>query len=530
MRLHWLIGSMLLATATAQATPMLVAISPHFKIYSADSEAALRAQADGLERYDTVMHRLTHTVDSASVMPLTVYILADNEDVGRGAGVLGYYEAHAAGPFAVVPRKVYGLAVADIPRIVLYHEYAHHFLLQNFANVYSTWFSEGFAEFYATTGIEGSTATVGKPAPLRIRSLLKDAWPPLDKMLVPVRPLTLEQVDALYARGWLLVHYLTLSKQRAGQIDGYLRARDAGQTEAQAFITGFQTPIAGIEKELKDYFSTRQLGYVTLDIPNSAAVFVRPATPGEAAVAKLTPRLRLLQSIAGNSKSGLSVSSMSVFRSNCTRLAIDARAAGRKTPDDSGLQQLIAEAELLAGEIGDAKAAAARALALDPANGRAHLVVADALLAGVPTADKAATIAARKQIVAANRAAPDDPMPLIAYYRSFVDRGESAPEIAIQGLQRAQQLAPQDGGVRLMLARIEIDLKHYDIASALLRPIAFSPHGGADSEQAKALLETLPGKHEMPSISVPPPGGIAPTAAALPVPAEAAATPATRTL
>lgn len=487
--------ALLTNAAGAAAAPMLVATSPHFKIYSAEGEADLRARAAGLERYDVVLHSLTQTKDYGEIVPLTVYVVADQLALDAGPNVLGYYSDTAAGPFAVVPRKLWGVSVKGLPQIILYHEYAHHFLLQNFASLYSPWFVEGFAEFYSTAETDGATASVGRPEPLRIRSLMAERQVPLQKLLMPARPLGAEDTDALYARGWLLVHYLTLSKQRVGQIDTYLRIRGNGRTEEQAFQEAFGVPIATMDAELKTYFAPRRLAFISLDVPQAAAVTVREATPGETAVAKLMVRLRTLQQLAEHITAKSSVAAKLFFSRKSSQLAIDARAAGRKVPGDAAVQELIAEAELLAGETENAKASAEAALQLQPGNARANLVIAAAMVAA-PGVDKNSRVAARKRIVAANRAAPNDPMPLIAYYRSFADGAEAVPAIAVQGLERAQQLAPQDDNVRVMLAREEIGRKHYEVASRLLRPVAYAPHDGPQRAAALAMLKELPGDHE----------------------------------
>lgn len=488
------------------APPILIATSPHFTIYSAESEADLRTRASDLERYSAVLHRLTQTRDTGDVAPLTIYVMADQASVGAGNYVLGFYIPNAASPFAVVPRKVRSFAVASmphIPQIILFHEYAHHFMLQNFAKLYSPWFIEGFAEFYSTTEIVGTTAMVGKPEPLRIHDLMLNWKSPLAPILAPGdRQLTVEQRDQLYARAWLLVHYLTLSKARGGQIDAYLRARSTGQTEEQAFQSAFHTSIAGMDQELKTYFTPHQLSYITLDIPEAGAVAIRQATAAEIAVSKLMPRLRILQDEQSGMTGPKSTTANKVSFDHWTKqLAIDARGSGRKYPNDSALQVMVAESELLAGELDPARASADAALQLDPKNARAHLVLATVALGNAQPAQHDLLAAGRKQVVVANRAAPDDPMPLIAYYRSFVDHGEPAPSIAVQGLVRAQQLAPQDDEVRLMLAKEEIAVKHYTNAAELLRPVAFAPHGGTKRDAAQALLKTIPGN----PVEAPPP-------------------------
>ncbi len=92
----------------------------------------------------------------------------------------------------------------------------------------------------------------------------------------------------------------------------------------------------------------------------------------------------------------------------------------------------------------------------------------------------------RKVIVAANQADPDDPEPLILFYRSFIAQGIAPTKNAVQGLVTASDAAPQDKGLRMMVAMQMLkDGKVADARNAL-RPIAFDPHGGEMGEAAGA--------------------------------------------
>ena len=55
-----------------------------------------------------------------------------------GETVAGFYAARDEDIFAVALRGGMG-------DDVLLHEYAHHFMMQNFASTYPAWFVEGFA-------------------------------------------------------------------------------------------------------------------------------------------------------------------------------------------------------------------------------------------------------------------------------------------------------------------------------------------------------------------------------------------------
>jgi tetratricopeptide (TPR) repeat protein len=476
-----------------QAAPLLIATSSHFRVFAAEKESDLRTRAENLERYHAVLHRLTGAQDANDLTPLTIYVVPEQRDIGAGNFVLGYYSHPAAGPFAVVPARLNGLFIDSVPRIILFHEYAHHFMLANFPALYSPWFVEGFAEFYSTAEVSGALATVGKPEPLRIHTLMAHWSSPLEHLIAPTSPLSSDQTEQLYARAWLLVHYLTLSKSRGGQIEDYLRARDGGETERQAFQTAFHSSIDGIDSELKAYFATSTLSYVTIDTPRTQTIDVRPATPGEIVEMKLVPRLRHLQNDrVGATSASSDISTRNSFRHHADQLAEDARELARKYPDDAAVQEQTAECEMVAGQADLAAASADQAIKLDPKQSRARLALAEIAIARSKPGDAQSLLSARRNIVTANQLAPADPLPLIAYYRSFAEHGLAVPEIAVRGLERAHQLVPQDDDVRMLLAEERIAGKHYVEAASLLRPVALSPHDEPQRGVAQALLKTIP--------------------------------------
>src|SRR3954465_10357564 len=102
--------------ATAIAAPASAAWyqakSKHFIIYADERPADLAAFAAKLERFDTAVRdvRLMDDPPVGDGNRLTVFVLSDDEAVRRLSGdksgmLYGYYEGHASGPVAFVPRS-----------------------------------------------------------------------------------------------------------------------------------------------------------------------------------------------------------------------------------------------------------------------------------------------------------------------------------------------------------------------------------------------------------------------------------------
>ena len=139
--------------ATVAAAPAVAAWhearSPHFVVYADDKPAAVRALAERLERFDAFI-RLYHAMPedaSAGANPVTIYQVSSIGAIQKLMGarnVAGFYVGRASGAIAFTPKRMDGDYGADL---VLFHEYAHHFLLGNYVQAYPAWFSEGYAEF-----------------------------------------------------------------------------------------------------------------------------------------------------------------------------------------------------------------------------------------------------------------------------------------------------------------------------------------------------------------------------------------------
>jgi hypothetical protein len=99
--------------------------------------------------------------------------------------------------------------------------------------------------------------------------------------------------------------------------------------------------------------------------------------------------------------------------------------------------------------------------------------------------------AIRASLIKANRAAPNDAMPLYFFYRSFTMAGETPSENALDGLATAQHLAPQVARTTLALGSALANRKQARQAHIILKPLAHSPHGSPAAERAQQILANL---------------------------------------
>jgi len=456
--------------------------SAHFTIYADAKPAWVRDYALDLERFDMLARYLFGLEGRDVGMKLTIYVLDTSGDVrsayGDNAGnVGGFYVAAAGGAMAVVPRATGGIQSSDI---VLRHEYAHHLMMQYFPAAYPLWYVEGFADFLSTARFDGHDfADLGTPPPARWLAATRGNRLGIAKLL-DAQPDRLNdfQRGALYAEGWLLTHYLTVSGERKGQIENYLALINAGRPQAETATTAFG-PLDRLQADFDRYRKQSRLNYFHLAKPFVYADSVTVAALDAAGQDTIRERLALARGVPAEQRLALAV-------------ALE-RAAARY-PESAETLAMLAQARLALDDYDAADAAADKAMALDPKLARAALwrgLADTGRLRKAGNHDATAWKAARAFIVRANRAAPDDALPLYENYRIYRWLGMAPSQTAQDGLARAWQLLPQHVGIRIDYARLLAKTGKRDAAIVLLMPLANAPHRSEAAEAATRMIVAI---------------------------------------
>ena len=486
MKFHLLSAAAAAAGTLALATPAhaewLEAKSAHFTVIGDTSEADLRRRTLELERYDAALRYLLGIKDT---QPVTVYVLAGLGAVREAAGgrmrnVAGFYNATAQGANAVVPERL-DFYVEDFnPRVILFHEYAHHMLLSNTDVFMPGWAQEGLAEMFATAKLESDgSVVVGEKNDARGSAMFGAHRWSVERMLESdFNPPSLkdEEIEK-YSRGWALIHYLWMSGERPGQYLEFItelnRTVDPVASGKKAF-----GDLDELDDALNHYVQVHRFKVSRFTAEQLAApseVSIRPLSAGQAAM--LDYRL---------------VSTLGVDEETASRLATRARPVAARYPDDVAVQTWLAEIEYDAKNYDAASAAADRALAVDPGNlfalvYKGRVAMRRALAAGN---DAALTREARSWFLKANRANPDHALPFVLYYDSFGAVGAEAPKDAVAGLYRATVLVPQDDALRIRAAVALLRDGNVARARSIIAPAAFAAEGAGENNALK-LIKTM---------------------------------------
>lgn len=462
------------------------ASSKHFVVYANDKPENVKAYTQKLERFDRAI-RLWHKAPEVPRGPaarVTIFVLDDISAINKLAGndgVAGFYSPRASGSVAFTPRDTgQGSAYGFTSQAVLFHEYTHHWMLTTWADsAFPAWFTEGFAELHATAIIKPDGSVIfGANPTYRQWTVGRVNLLPVDELLQPnPGKLKDEARDALYARGWLLMDYLTFDDARRKELGDYVGAINAGKPIEEA--TKVFGNINGLDGKMNAWGRQTRLPSAQVKVEDSdlGAITLRALTDGEAAVMP-----------------ALITSKRGVDEKVAPTIAALARKLAAPFPNDAGAQNELAEAEYDAKNFAAAEAAADRALAADPKSIHAMLykgMAQQAVLVRDKIDDPARWQAARKWYLAANKIDTEDPEPLIQFFDSYGEAKQPATKNAQNGLLYAYALAPYDASVRIRTAQVLISLDKEKLARIALGPVAYNFEAAGSAEVAQKALKAL---------------------------------------
>ena len=482
---------LLAAAAMAAAAPGIAdatwyqASSKHFVVYADDSTDHIKAYTERLERFDQAIRYWHHTPESGlgPSSRVTVYVMSDLADIQKIFGnsianVGGFYDARATGSVAFTPRSTgddYGFSA----QAVLFHEYTHHFMRTTWSDAaFPAWFTEGFAELHATALIKSDGSVQFGAVPVyRQWTVARSNLMPASELLerYPAK-LDDESRDALYARGWLLMHYLTFDTERRKQLAAYIVAINSGKSAEEAGKAFGK--IGELDGKMDAWGSRKNLPFNLINGSelHTGTITVRALGPAEAAIMP-----------------ALMASTRGVDEKLAPRVAELARRLAAPFPNDAAAQNELAEAEYDAKNYSASEAAADRAIAADPKSIHALMYKGMAQQAGLvrdKVTDRDRWAAARRWYLAANKADPDNPEPMVLFYDSFLEQKEKPTDNAADGLLYAYSIAPYDPSLRLEAASILIVRGQEQAARIALGPVAYYVDGGP-AEPAQNALKAL---------------------------------------
>jgi len=471
--------------ALAQGVTWRRAQSAGFVVYSSGSEGRLRDVVRDLESLDALLRRFTSAPAARSPTRLEVFLFSGRGPFqeafpGMRPEILGIYTADAdiIAAYAIF-QDVEGLPAQD----VLFHEYAHHFFFQYFANAYPAWYVEGFAEFISTTTFRDDRTLVGRSSDASA-STLNDrgqAWMPMERLLI-VSPWQLDSrdINKFYAQSWLFTHYLVMTPGKLDQFRNYVGALRHGGDALAAFQTAFGMTPTDMQRTLRIYLANR---------PHGLAL-TRPAEVAHeiANVETLPASAGVLLPVSTRVRRG-------VADAEAPALLARVRQLVGATPSDRFALMTLARAEATIGDSNRARALLGPYVQANSNDVEALYLMGLSYItdSGKVEGDARRPLMtqARHYLVQAHRLEENNVAVLYRYAETFAESrlDETTFNNTINVLLLAHQLAPQVTEIGFYAASALMSAERNREAALILRPIAYDPHGGEAARQALTMLQ-----------------------------------------
>jgi hypothetical protein len=447
-----------------------------FIVYGRGGERAVAAYATKLNTYDAVLRRFhPSTLERKPNTKVQVFMVGQRDELrhvrpGLNRMIAGFYSATNEGVYAMALRDG-GLGEDD----VMFHEYAHHFMLENFPAAYPAWFVEGWAEYFMTTEIKPDVIKVGGYNVGRVYGIFGETWIPLEDLLSKTSFQLREQKrDVYYSLSWLLMHYMRSDDARAHQLDAAIKDIAQGKDPVKSLEAATGQSIAELTKSLRKYQKLQILGLKNPGIPVPMTVAELPKSADDL----LLDNLRLILSQTGAVDADF--------------LASVRRKAARH-PGDAFAEQVLARAEFVMGDVAAGEAIMTRRLAASPTSYEDLLLAGTGqLIAGIrdPKAREARFRAARPIFAKTYAQNKTDFRPIYAYALARSIEPGFPTDNDMNALMEARHLAPavQELSWRAGMALIQKGRR--EEAERVLAPVINNPHAGRAADRARELLKS----------------------------------------
>lgn len=476
----------------------------HFVVYGDVSERELRNHAQRLERFDALL-RAYYPIEVDHHVPRLDIFLADGRRgmerawPGIGGSVAGYYSSNNGRIHAVVNTE------AISGEVVLFHEYAHHFMFQMRSNAYPSWFVEGFAEYYSTADVRRPRVQFGRHHPGRMDalSLGANSWARMEDVLTwRYTPSGRYPAYLYYAQAWGMTHYFMSTPERTRMLRQYLAAVVSGQDSVEAMVAATGRTPEQLQNDVRMYLS----GPITMLTPQidfpEPEVTITTLSPAESALAWLTLRLdrtrvveEPLDDDGRTQKSEAQKAREARERAeHRAEMIQDALAVSARFPGDRAALLATAKAHRLLGDPSAALAALRPLLSDSSTDAEALRVAAYAMLDQVDEADDEAALALRRRASGyLARSMDADPLD----FRTYIGLNETRRGHAtypndndISTLEVAVTLAPQSFDARLRLGEAYMARDLNAAAVVVLLPVSNSPHRSSYTRRAREMIAT----------------------------------------
>lgn len=488
------------AAAADKSRDWVRAESPHFVVYSDTGQDQTTDYILRLERYRYILQNVygLDTADDGQFPKFQMYFLRDRKDLlevwpTAPDYVGGFYtpctEGQAA--FALDQKDDFGHAKTinsqqeNGSQIVIFHEYAHHFMFENADRLYPHWFIEGFADYYGATRMLNDEIAVGAPASEREWVFQLPVLLSYEDILRGSPTVyTKNNISLFYAQAWLLTHYMMSTPERQAQLDAYITAYNNKEDPIAAFEKTTGIAVKDLSRVL-DTYRTKEMQVIIYKVNNLP-----------------TPQVQVTHMPSSGQKLLLWEASARICMHPADKDAYMAKVRTEAAiyPNDDYAQRALARIEVIIGDEAKAVPYLTQVTTAHPDDADATALLGESwfLMTEHGTIRDGQTKEsqmklARQYLNAGYRLDPLNATNL--YYMSLAqqDLPGYPNDTAINAAMQAQILVPSVGEYAIAAAGLLIQKSRFDEARTMLLPIANNPHGGNRSAWAQAVVDGIDG-------------------------------------
>jgi tetratricopeptide (TPR) repeat protein len=470
-------------SARAKDDKWVEAHSPNFIVVSDGSAQQARNTAI---QFEQIRELFQQSLVAAKGLPTPVITILAAKDESTLRSLLPEYwetkgHAHPAGIFL---DSVYQLQIAvllsgegDNPYESIYHEYYHSLTMPYFPGM-PVWISEGMADLFGNSKIQGKTASLGVANPALIQLVRREPLIPLSVLfrVDHASPYYNEsgKISIFYAESWALVHYLMVGDNgaRRQQLVTYLDSLSHGASQDEAAAKAFGD-LGRLQKQLESY------------VAGSTFYEFHTAAPGK--IPENEVKVRNLSDAETAAYRGGFLALHRRFAEAEPLLKEASRTDPSLAPPWQGLAVLYFEQKQLPEE----RAALDAAIGLDPNNALTRFLRAQLETRGADSQLRESEIEADLRAAIAANANFAPPYSLLA--TRLAATGQRLPE-AFELAKNAVELEPGVSAYQLVLAEVLARARRYDNAEEVanrLEASALDPAAKQNAAQLKNYIQDL---------------------------------------
>lgn len=471
-----------------------MAETDNFRIYSSGRVSQLKKLARNLEDFDTLLRSLTNPKSERPPDKFDIYLVKKQSELASytsmSKNVAGFYTAGPTGSAAFVTRA--RRTSGDTSKLwsptaqqVLFHEYAHHFMLRHFPFAYPTWYIEGFAEYVSTAQFKKGKVTLGDFSGSNAFLLLNGRWLPMDILMSPVwLDLSVQGGTMFYAQSWLVTHFMLRDQERAAALTQFLARMSTRESLQQDFEASFGMPLDSLEQKLRNYM-TNEGEHMTVSVYEVAS-----KSEQDIAITKLPKSADDALILASKLDIGVGEAAQPAILKRAEKIR-------QKFPNDLLAQRTWALAQIYFGDVQSGRETLEALCKAHPEDaksrfylGLSHFLGAAAHGAGSPENE----LWMKRARMEFTRAFQLDNAYYPTYYFYYLATPTPHDDASEGILEAAAYLAPQVHEIRFALAEMWADKSteaYRQQAINLYRSLASNPHGGQFSIAAAARFKTM---------------------------------------